>query len=328
MAFPFAMSTCWNTRRHTNGHDILQELVDLGFDKVELGHGTWISLLAGIIESPLLGDSVQISSLHNFCPLPVGALHPSPNLYNLSSYSQRERTAGIKNTFRTIDTAQRLGAKVVVLHMGSMALKNFTRPMVQLAESGMMQSSKFERLFNKYHKKRERLQPKYFPLLLDSLKRLEDYAGDKGIKLGIEVRSGLEELPTEPDILRLLDETSPEVVGFWHDVGHAQLKENLGVINHLRWVERFAPRMVGMHIQDIQPVANDHLPPGMGTFPFESLREFVHSDMALVLELHPRAKPEDVVKSAEWLEDLWEWPAQDSDETTGSAQQDNPETSG
>jgi sugar phosphate isomerase/epimerase len=308
MAFPFAMSTCWNTRRHTQGHDILQELVDLGFDQIELGHGTWVSLLAGIMESPLLGNPVRINSLHNFCPLPVGAMHPSPNLYNLASRNPRERAAGIKNTYRTIDTAQHLGAKAVVLHLGSMPLKNFTRPMIQLVEADQMQSRKYERLFAKYHKKRERCQPKYFPHLLDSLKQLEDYAGPRGIKLGIEVRSGLEELPTEPDIQLLLDQTSPEVVGFWHDVGHAQLKENLGIINHLKWVERFAPRMVGMHIQDIQPVANDHLPPGTGTFPFEALRPFINPDMVLVLELNPRAQPQEIVQSARWLQDLWKWP--------------------
>jgi len=305
MPLPLALSTSWNSRRHTDGQAMLRELAEAGFPRVELGHAIWISLMAGILDSPLLGDPIEIVSLHNFCPLPVAAVVPTPNLYNLASPDDRERMLGIRNTLRTIDHARRLGARAVVLHMGSAGMRNYTAQMIQLGEAGQLHSRRHEKLLARYHRDRERQSRKYFPKMLDSLKRLEEYAGQAGVRLGIEARSGLEELPTEPEILALLDATSPDVVGYWHDVGHAQLKENLGVINHLRWLQHLAGRLIGIHIQDIRPVAHDHLAPGQGTFPFATLQPFVRPDTILVLELHHRVAPEEIHHAADLLEALW-----------------------
>src|SRR4029434_6855087 len=44
-----AFSTCWNSGRHTDGDAMLQEIkTELGFDFIELGHGTRLSLVPGI----------------------------------------------------------------------------------------------------------------------------------------------------------------------------------------------------------------------------------------------------------------------------------------
>ena len=284
---------------------MLRELVELGFTRVELGHAIWISLMAGVLDSPLLGDPVQVVSLHNFCPLPVAAVYPTPNLYNLAGTDDRDRMLGVRNTFRTIDHARRLGARAVVLHMGSTGMKNYTAQLIQLGETGQLHGPKHEKLLARYHRDRERQSRKHFPKMLDSLKRLEEYAGQAGVRLGIETRSGLEESPAEPEILALLEATSPEVVGYWHDVGHAQTKENLGVINHLRWLEHLAPRLIGMHVQDIRPIAHDHLAPGQGTFSFDTLQPFLRPDTVLVLEPHHRVPPEELTRAAEMLAELW-----------------------
>lgn len=62
-------STCWNSGRHTDGAAMIQEILDLGFDTVELGHGIRLSLVEGILKMVEAGK-VKVSSLHNFCPLP------------------------------------------------------------------------------------------------------------------------------------------------------------------------------------------------------------------------------------------------------------------
>ena len=41
-------STCWNCTRHTKGDAMIQEILDLGFERVELGHGIRLSLMEGI----------------------------------------------------------------------------------------------------------------------------------------------------------------------------------------------------------------------------------------------------------------------------------------
>src|SRR3954467_1517100 len=114
----YSFSTCWNSHRHTDGRAMLREIRALGFEFAELSHGIRISLLPGILEAVDAGE-IQISTLHNFCPLPIGVDHPAPNLFKFSSPDRRERESAWRHSVRTIETAARLKAKVVVLHLGS-----------------------------------------------------------------------------------------------------------------------------------------------------------------------------------------------------------------
>src|SRR5580698_7241205 len=121
----YSFSTCWNSHRHTDGRAMLREIRDLGFDHAELSHGIRISLLPGIIEAVDAGE-MKISSLHNFCPLPMGVTDAAPILHLLSSPDPRERETAFRHTVRTIETADRFKAGVVVLHMGSIDMNNQT----------------------------------------------------------------------------------------------------------------------------------------------------------------------------------------------------------
>src|SRR6476469_1287930 len=96
-------STCWNSGRHIDGLAMLEEIVNLG-------HGIRISLLEGILKG-LDRGLCTISSLHNFCPLPVEITRASPDCYQFSSPDQRERDRALRFSFQTIDFAVRLGAR-------------------------------------------------------------------------------------------------------------------------------------------------------------------------------------------------------------------------
>src|SRR5438046_10122054 len=97
-----AFSTCWNSSRHTDGAEMLREIVDLGFDRVELGHGIRISLMPGIQKAFDAGE-VRFTSLHNFCPLPVEVMMASPDCYKFSAVSADERARAVENTFQPMD---------------------------------------------------------------------------------------------------------------------------------------------------------------------------------------------------------------------------------
>src|SRR5208283_5010390 len=109
----YSFSTCWNSHRHTDGRAMLREIQSLGFDHAELSHGIRISLLPGILEAVDAGE-MKISSLHNFCPLPMGVLHAAPNLYKFSSTNSRERENAWRHTLKTTETAERVKARAVV----------------------------------------------------------------------------------------------------------------------------------------------------------------------------------------------------------------------
>src|SRR6266404_7527556 len=125
ISFMYSFSTCWNSHRHTDGRALLQEIRELGFEYAELSHGTRISLLPGILQAVEAGE-MRISSLHNFCPLPMGVNHSAPNLYQFSAEKARERELAVRYTLKTLEFAQRVQSPLVVLHLGSIEMKNYT----------------------------------------------------------------------------------------------------------------------------------------------------------------------------------------------------------
>src|ERR1700733_14752707 len=117
----YSFSSCWNSHRHTDGRAMLREIRDLGFEYAELSHGTRISLMPGIIEAVEAGE-MKISSLHNFCPLPMGVNHSAPNPFRFTAEKSVERENALRYTRKTIEFAGRLKAPVVVLHYGSIEM--------------------------------------------------------------------------------------------------------------------------------------------------------------------------------------------------------------
>src|SRR5207302_2595846 len=133
---------CWNSGRHTNGASMLQEILDLGFENVELGHGIRLSLMEGIQKFHQQGK-VTFSSLHNFCPLPIEITRSSPDCYQFSSHRESERDRALKLTYQTIDFAARLGAPFVVLHLGRVPIPPITEKLLDLTLRGEHLSRKY-----------------------------------------------------------------------------------------------------------------------------------------------------------------------------------------
>ncbi len=213
-----SISTCWNSGRHKDGEEMLQELLDLGFDRVELGHGIRLSLMEGVMRMFQRGK-VRFSSLHNFCPLPIEIPHASPDCYMFSSPDARERDRALKHTYQTIDFAVKLEAQFVVLHLGRAPIDDYTSKLVRLCEVGMGQSRGFVAEKLECIQRREAKVGPYLERSRDALKRVADYAGERGITLGVESRHSFEEIPNEREMLAVLSEFDVPHVGYWHDFG-------------------------------------------------------------------------------------------------------------
>ncbi|HEX3890878.1 MAG TPA: sugar phosphate isomerase/epimerase, partial [Verrucomicrobiae bacterium] len=127
----YSFSTCWNSHRHTDGRAMLREIRELGFEYAELSHGIRVSLMPGILEAVDAGE-MKISSLHNFCPLPMGVTQAAPNLYEFSDERPRERELAIKHTLKTFEFAARVKAPAIVLHLGSIEMKDYTGKLCEM----------------------------------------------------------------------------------------------------------------------------------------------------------------------------------------------------
>jgi sugar phosphate isomerase/epimerase len=301
-----AFSTCWNSGRHTAGDEMLREIKELGFDNVELGHGIRLSLMPGIQKMFDAGE-VRFSSLHNFCPLPVEVMGASPDCYQFSAAYSKERERAIKQTFQTIDFAQRLGAPFVVMHLGEVPIGSVTDSLIKLARNGKLLSREYVRKKIRAVKKREASAPPYLERARDAMRRVVEYATVKNIKLGVEGRRGYEEIPSEREMGALLDELNSPVVGYWHDLGHIQIKENLCFLDHAEWLKTIAPRTFGCHVQDCIWPAQDHQPPFAGDVDLAKLVPLLPKDCQFVWEMSPRKKPEEIRRSVKlWKEHFGE----------------------
>lgn len=283
---------------------MLREIRDLGFEYAELSHGIRLTLVPGILEAVEKGE-IKISSLHNFCPLPMGVTQAAPNLYEFSAEDPRDRDLAIKHTQKTLDFATRVKARTVVLHLGSIEMKDYTGKLAGLLEQNAQNSKKFQTLQADALSAREDKKGKFFARTKETLQKILVEAESRGLTLGCENRQALEELPLDGDFEEFLGEFQSPALAYWHDTGHAQIKENLGVIEHIRFLQALAPRLAGFHIHDVIFPARDHVAPGAGTIDFASLKPFVKPQHIKVFELSPSSPSEAVRAGIAHIKKVW-----------------------
>ena len=227
----------------------------------------------------------------------------SPDCYQISAQSQSERDRAIRHTFQTIDFAKRLGAKFVVMHLGGVPIDDYTSKLVKMAEVGMMMTKQFVRTKLEAVKARESNQANPFARAKESFRRIVDYAGERGIKLGVESRHSYEEIPSEGEMMEVLAEFQPPSVGYWHDFGHVQVKHNLSFLDHVAWMQKVAGRLIGCHLHDTKWPGRDHMAPFTGDVEYDKLLPLLPPDMLFVFEMSPRRTRDEIVTSlAKWKE--------------------------
>ena len=283
---------------------MLREIADLGFEYAELSHGIRVSLMPGILEAVDSGE-IKISTLHNFCPLPMGVTYAAPNLYEFSSEKIRDQDLALRHTLKTIEFATRVDAKLIVLHFGSMDLKDYTGKLAAMLERGERKTPKYEKLLLEAVKAREARKEKAYARSRAFLKKIIPEAEKRNLKLGIECREAVQELPLEGDFTSLFHEMGSPAVVYWHDTGHAQIKENLGFINHVAHLASLAEHLAGFHIHDVQFPVRDHCPPGTGTIDFGALAPMVRPHHLKVFEFSPSMSVENARLGIEHIKRIW-----------------------
>ena len=299
----YSLSTCWNSNRHTDGRAMLAEIRALGFEYAELSHGIRISLLPGIFEAVAAGE-IKISSLHNFCPLPLGYNQPNPNIFKFTAEKDREWANALRYSIKTLETAVKVKAKAVVLHFGRLPLGDDVTDMLSEAVKAG-DSAKHAAIMESLMLERERVKDAPQARALKLVKELAVKAAELDIQLGLEIREAVEEIPLEGDYPAILNEFPPATVGYWHDIGHAQIKANLGLIHHRAHLETVSPRLIGFHIHDVVFPDQDHRAPGTGSIDFQGLASYAGPDKIKVMELNPSVTVDEVKTGFEFLKTVW-----------------------
>jgi sugar phosphate isomerase/epimerase len=273
---------------------MLMEIFELGFSQAELGHGIRVSLWEGI-EQFLAGHPMIISSLHNFCPLPIEILQPAPDCYQCTSDRPEERQRALRHTLQTIDRARHLGVKRVVMHLGSVDLPDYTQRLADRIREGHYLDRKYVAIKLQAIQKRESVS--CYERVIEWLDPVIEHARAAGVTLGIENRIGLETFPSEKEYRRLFSEYSDGSIGYWHDFGHAQVRHNLTFLDHREWLTQFIPLIVGCHVHDVKFPVRDHQVPFSGMIEFASLLPLLPASIPIVWELSPRVTKEEIASA-------------------------------
>lgn len=292
---------------------MVEEMVGLGFKRIELSHGIRISLVPGILKAIEEG-LVEISSVHNFCPLPNSVKHAAPNLYQPSASDSREITLWKRYTEQTLKFAVKVGAPRVIMHSGSVWFF-FGSPEVQFEKwietegikvGDYLENAEFLKRRKKVMKRIGRSSKRVIKRVVESYESILPLVKENGLQLCLENREGMEEMPLDIEYGAFIDQLSePEHRGYWHDTGHAQIKHQLGLIDHEAHLAGMADRLLGFHLHDVSAEGRDHQVPGTGTIDFKMIAGFVKPEHTLVLELSPKLSIEQVRASRDYIGEVF-----------------------
>ena len=300
----FAVSTHWNASRHSSGETMIAEILDLGFKHVELGYDLRLDLVPGV-KKMVDEKAVTVLSLHNYCPVPIGAPRGHPELFTLASNDPRDRQSAIQHTEKTIRFAAEVGAKFVVTHAGNVEMDPISRELFDLAVTGQQFSPLYEKLRLRMQEQRDKKVAKQLVHLEKGIDALLPVLEETGVRLCFENLPTWESIPTELELEKILKTRNSPRLGYWHDIGHGQIRQNMGFVNAERWLERLQPWLAGMHVHDVAPPATDHVMPPLGHIDFPRFQRFGALDIVRVIEPSQRTPKEELAGALKFLTECW-----------------------
>lgn len=279
------ISTSWWRNKVDRADSILDDVLALGLDGVELEYRITSKMYREM--KPRFINSLPVFSIHNFFPLPeeFGLSQASGDLFLLSSTDADERLRAVKYTIKTIQHAHDLQARAVVLHLGRVDMPNPAVGFSRLYNDGKVHDADMPAFINEQRGIRHGIHQKNLDAALLSLEELNREAEKRRIFLGIENRYHFHEIPNLEEIGMILERFQGAHIGYWHDVGHARVQENLGILRRNELLEAYSEQMIGIHLHDVMGL-KDHLAPGQGEIDFVAMKPHLRPSIPKILELN------------------------------------------
>ena len=283
---------------------MIQEVLDLGFTHVELGYDlppTFVPAVRKMVD----GKAVTVNSVHAFCPMPYGTLQGHPELFSLADPDRLVRESAVSHLDNTIRFAEEIGAPTVILHGGNIAMRGLTRRMIELYEKGQQFSPAYEKTKVKLIIKRDKRARKHLDLLYSGIEMLLPILDETNVRLAFENTPSWESIPSESELAALLKHFNSPHLGYWHDIGHGEIRRALGFVNPVRWLQELRDHLAGMHVHDLVKPASDHIMPPAGQIDFALYAPFAQLDIPAVFEPRPGLPAKDIVNARNLLASLW-----------------------
>jgi sugar phosphate isomerase/epimerase len=233
---------------------------------------------------------------------------PHAETFILSSRDEDSRRRAVQELGRVGEFAAEMGASVVVVHGGHIAeLSPFVRILRTLAQEGQRNSEAYGKAMDEFMHRRDAIAPKYFDALRRSVGEVVPVFEAVKVTVAIENMPTHHAIPVEHEMQQLFEEFPSPCFGYWHDFGHAAVKEQYGWIHHEGILRRMLPRLAGMHIHTNEAGAfeDQHLMPPHGVFAYGRMRLKIPEKLPRVLEPYPGTPADDVRAGLDFLRAHW-----------------------
>jgi sugar phosphate isomerase/epimerase len=294
------LSTVYNIKRHTNGYSLVEEVKSLGIDVVELN----IEVPESMFPEILSAGKVKIYSVHNFFPkITPPAGRSLLSAYSLSSENMEERTLAIKYTKKSIDYATMCTPHaVVVVHAGEVGILHDKADMLyKMSREIGYDSAEVGKFAEECKLLREKEKDRYLNNVIMSLEEILLYAEEKKVKIGLETRFHFHEIPSLEEFGIIFDKLPSPYLGYWHDVGHAEILFRLGFVeDRIAYLRLYKEKLFGMHVHDVKGIY-DHRPPGSGEINFSIFKEFLNGRISAIMEVVSQFTASDIKDSVNYL---------------------------
>ena len=295
--FEVSLSTMWAKDRFTHMAGFIAKAKEFGFTHIEANSSISPQML-----SELLKAKVAISSIHSPCPATSSSRGIPISSLSLSSPDESDRMEAVRFTKQTVDLATSVHAKAIVLHMGEVPIDlSLEDRLRELHEGGYTQTKEYSQVKEELVYQRNFQALHYLDIAKKSLQDISEYSQQKGIILGLETRFHFHEIPNIDEMAELLKKAPGNLVGYWHDVGHAEVQQQLGFSLHEEWLSRFRNRMVGVHLHDVLGIS-DHHTPGKGNINWEMLTKYLPPKIVKVCEIGEWNDEEQIQGVVEFLQ--------------------------
>lgn len=120
------------------------------------------------------------------------------------------------------------------------------------------------------------------------------------VRLAVEPGAGLHDVLTYQAVGWVLDDLGKKGLSYWHDTGCLHQRERAGLRSQGDWLQKFAPSMIGVHLQD-STESTVAMPPGTGEVDFKLVASYVPKTAERVVEINSRHGRAEILAAVQFL---------------------------